>query len=344
MAADGQERRIEWMRLDDLVPAERNSRTHALDDLTGAVTSLGFTSELKVDEASGRLVWGHGRLAVLRRLRDRGAEPPEGIRDGGDDWLVPVVRGWSSRDPLHADAVREADNAQGEKGGYDDAVRLDVLADLAADRPDYLRGAGYSSADLDRLLAEATGGVDVTQLPDVTWGAAPWDRDDTPDPFDRPRPETGDDEQWDTGRTIVDPEPRRDPPAEEAPGELDRAPAFRTLHPVRAIYHAGGPEGAGAVLGWLRGHASGPRVEDGDVVVWTDRDGEWLLLPGSWVTRDGQTGAFETWTPEAFADRFVAANEPARRAMRDATPVPRSGADLLRNGRGVVSGVQTPPD
>lgn len=323
--------RIEWMRLDDLVPAKRNSRTHDLDALTAAVTALGFTTELKIDESSGELVWGHGRLATLRRLRDKGADAPDGIRDAGDDWEVPVVRGWSSRDALHADAVREADNAQGERGGYDPAVQLDILSDLAADAPDYLRGTSYTSEDLDKLLAEATGGTHHTDLDQLAGDApatpaAPWDGPSR-DPFDRPAAEeTDDDEQWDTGQTVVDPEDRPEPVREDPPGDLDKAPAFRTLHPTRAIYHDGTPEGAQAVAAWLRGHAHSIDVKPDHTVMWSGGDGRELLIPGKWATRDGQTGQFEVWTREEFADRFVPANESARRLMRDSAPMNRDTA------------------
>lgn len=317
----GAEQRIEYMRLDDLVPAERNTRTHDLGAIGGAIDELGFTSEFKLDEASGRLIRGHGRLAELRRKRDKGAEAPEWIRDAGDDWLVPVVRGWSSRGKLHADAVREADNTIAQTGGFDAQAELDVLADLAAEAPNLLRGVGRDSAYLDRLL-ESVGtrpdGATVTDLDGLGDALAPWDRepDDRRDPFDRPEPPERDgDEQWDPGRTVVDPEDRPEP---AGPGPLDVAPAIRTLQPWRFVFHLGGPDGARQVMDWLKGHATDIRAEDGDVVLWRDADGEWQLLPGRWCTRDGQTGAFDTWTDEEFHARFVPANEPARRAFKKA--------------------------
>lgn len=336
--ADG-EQYIEYMRLDDLVPAERNTRTHDLEAIGGAVDELGFTSEFKLDEASGRLIRGHGRLATLRRRRDKGGEPPEWIRDGGDDWLVPVVRGWSSRNRLHADAVREADNTIAQTGGFDAQAELDVLSDLAADAPNLLRAVNRSSEDLDRLLEEVNsrpGGAQITDLDGlgVTFRpTAPWDEEpDTPrDPFDRPPPpERDDDEQWDVGRTVVDPEERPDP---QGPGPLDVAPAIRTLQPWRFVFHHGGPDGAREVMDWLKGHAKDIRAEDGDVVLWGDADGEWQLLPGRWCTRDGQTGEFDTWTDEEFHARFVPANEPARRAFKKA-------ADSRVNARGQENGDQ----
>lgn len=332
--------RIEWMRLDDLVPAGRNSRRHALDDLNAAVDSLGFTTELKVDEASGRLVWGHGRLALLRRKRDAGDPLPDGIREDADgEWLAPVVRGWSSRDELHADAVREADNRQHERGSYDDATSLDILGDIAADAPDYLAGIGVTSDELDRLAEEA-GGADVTVL-------LPGDLGDD-DVRDAGRPvESRDDEQWQDGDDPDEGSTRE----EDGPGPLDVEPAWRTLHPWRAIYHQGGERGAQKVADWLRPHVRDVAVHADSLGRWYvwGREGELIVREGEWATRDGQTGRIETWETSAFQERFVAANEPARRVMRDAKPVPGSNAevlgrtagvnaaDILRHGSGVLT-------
>lgn len=315
---------IDYVRLDDLAGADRNARTHDLDAITESVIQLGFTTAGRIDERTGQLVRGHGRLAVLRRLRDRGAQAPEGIHDLDDDWAMPIERGWSSRHDRHADAVALADNAIAQTGGFDERVLYDQLADLAADAPGLLRAAGYDAADLDRLL-ESVGqrpdGATVTDLDGLGAALAPWDQP-AGDPFaDRPTPpERGSDEQWDVGQTVVDPEDRPPRPgAEQPPGPLDVAPAWRTLQPYRAAFHAGGDAGARAVLTFLRGHVHGTAVDPtSDVVTWGDRDGTWELPPGQWVTRDGQTGRFDIWTATEFADRFVPANEPARRVQRGA--------------------------
>lgn len=330
--------RIEWMRLDDLVPARRNTRTHDLPAIGAAIRELGFFTQFQIDESTGELVWGHGRLAELRRMRDDGADPPEGVRVDPDDpgeWMVPVVRGWSSRDSLHADAVREADNAVAQTGGFDAARQLDVLGDLAAERPDYLRGTGRDSDYLDRLLAESSGGTERTEL-DPPSLAAPWDREEGDDSdrgsMDR---SSGHDEQWQPGDD-PDEGSSREP---EGPGPLDVEPAWRTLDPLRARYHDGTPDGAQAVARWLKGHATDVHVRPDLGVTWRGRDGEDYLPPGKWLTR--YRGALDVLTREEFEDEFVPANEPARRAQRDAAPVTRPGADLLRHGTGVVTAAHT---
>lgn len=318
MPAAVDELRVEWMRLDDIREAQRNSKLHDLDELDTSVRVLGFTTELKYDERTQRLIRGHGRLAYLRRQRDKGAEPPEGIRDGGDDWLAPVIRGWSSRDPHHATAAAVADNAVGKRAGFDDAVLLDELSELAADAPDLLRATTHTSDDLDRLLEAASGGATITTLDGLGTALIPGGDSD---PFDRRSRSGGGDLVEDRGGDLDDVGRTAD---DGGPGPLDVLPAWRTLQPWRAVYHSGTPEGAEAVRIFLRDRTPVANVQRDLSVSWITPDGDEYLPPGKWLTVDGQTGRFDIWTREEFADRFVAANEPARRAMRDAAPVRRS--------------------
>lgn len=327
-----QERRIEWMRLDDLVPAKRNTRLHDLDSLDDSVDELGFTSELKLDELTGELIWGHGRRDLLRRKRDAGEPAPEGIRVAADgEWLAPVIRGWTARDPMHATAVREADNRQHERGGYDDEKSLDVLGDLAGDGYG-LSALGTSDEELDRLR-EVGERTDLDQLGGTV--LMPVDGD----PFGKTSsPESGRDEQWKDGGDPDEGSSRE----EDGPGPLDVEPAWRTVEPMRARYHDGTPDGAEAVARWLRSHATDVHVEAQLAVTWRTQDGEEYLPPGKWVVR--YRGRLAVMTREEKDDEFVPANEPARRLDRDAAPVKKKGpkeptaANVLRFGRGVVRG------
>jgi hypothetical protein len=311
------ELRIEWMRLGEIREAERNSKLHDLDELDTAARALGWTSELRYDERTQRLIRGHGRRRYLVRERDRGAEPPEGIRVAADgEWLVPVVRGWASRDDHHAAAAKIADNDVGKKRGHDPALLLDELADLAAEAPELLAATTHNSDAIDRLMTEAS----VTELPTVL----------LPDDSDRPaRKRERDDEQWETGAS-PDEGSTREP---EGPGPLDVEPAWRTIEPLRARYHDGTPDGADAVARWLHSHATDVHVGPDLSITWRGGDGTDYLPPGKWVTR--YRGRFDVLTRDEFHDEFVAANEPARRADRDARPITR-GAAVLRHGSGVL--------
>lgn len=132
-----------------------------------------------MDERTGRLVSGHGRLEALLQMREtRPADPPAGVRAEEGAWLVPVIRGWASRTDAEAEAFLIAANRTGELGGWEKDALADLLKDLAGG--DELLGTGYDSDDLDALIAEekpktkpvaATGEDVVPEEPKKIWVA-----------------------------------------------------------------------------------------------------------------------------------------------------------------------------
>jgi hypothetical protein len=136
------ERTTIYMPLDEIVAADRNPKRH--DD--------GEIDTPLLDERTGKLVGGHGRLDGLRRRRDAGKSIPEDCKLADDGtWLVPVQRGWSSRDDKHAEAMGIALNRIGERGGWYDEALATMLSDIRDDSS--LDGIGFSSTDLDEMLA-----------------------------------------------------------------------------------------------------------------------------------------------------------------------------------------------
>jgi hypothetical protein len=137
--------------LDDLVAAPVNPKGHALDVLDRSYERFGFMEPIRVDERTGRVNSGHGRVEQLRARRDEGREPPEGVEVGDDGaWLVPVVRGWSSRDDAHAHAALIASNRITETGGWDDGPLLDQLREMD---DELLAATGFDDSDLDDISA-----------------------------------------------------------------------------------------------------------------------------------------------------------------------------------------------
>src|SRR5687767_8544629 len=99
-------RRQEYMRIGDMRTAERNPKGHDGPRINGAIARFGFLEQAVLDERTGRMVSGHGRLEQLIEMRDAGQQPPDGITIAPDgEWLWPVIRGWSSRSDVEADAV-----------------------------------------------------------------------------------------------------------------------------------------------------------------------------------------------------------------------------------------------
>src|SRR3972149_2702778 len=79
--------RIEYMPLSALVKAPRNPTRHRVDAIDASVRRFGFVSPLILDEATGRLVAGYGRLDALAAARAAGAPPPGRVRAEAGEWL-----------------------------------------------------------------------------------------------------------------------------------------------------------------------------------------------------------------------------------------------------------------
>lgn len=176
-------RHVEYLPLDEIIPAPHNPKRHATDGLISSIARFGYATPALRDERTGRLVVGHGRTEAVRRMRDAGDQPPSGVQvDDAGRWLVPVVCGWASRSDAEADAYLVADNRHTELGGWDHQELADLLADVQAYDPDLVDIAGWDLADLEELLAE-----DVAELP-----PALADPDHVPDPPREPVSKPGD--------------------------------------------------------------------------------------------------------------------------------------------------------
>ncbi|MFC7641472.1 hypothetical protein ACFQX6_11125 [Streptosporangium lutulentum] len=112
--------------------------------------------------APAELVVGHGRKEVLTAMVDSGSTPPEGVRLAEDGtWLVPIVRGWSSRSDADAEAYLIANNRTSEKGGWDEAMLAESLLTIQEADAGLLVVTGYTAddlADLDAALGAALAG------------------------------------------------------------------------------------------------------------------------------------------------------------------------------------------
>jgi hypothetical protein len=102
-----------------------------------------------LDEATGRLVAGHGRLEALAQAKAGGREPPARIRVEGEEWWVPIVRGVAFTDEKEAEAYLLADNRLTMLGEWD----TDALAEILREHRDHLDGIGWSEDSVDSLLA-----------------------------------------------------------------------------------------------------------------------------------------------------------------------------------------------
>jgi len=143
----GTERKLEYRRLDKVLPADANPKGHNIPLIRESIEARGFVDGLIEDGRTGKLVGGHGRLIALQLMQEEGQDAPEGIRPDGDGvWMVPVQVGWASRSDAEARAVLIALNRTTELGGWDEAALGSFLSELLEDGE--LTGTGFNEHDL----------------------------------------------------------------------------------------------------------------------------------------------------------------------------------------------------
>lgn len=160
--------RIEYMALEELVRWPRNPKLHDWDTLGASIRRFGFVQPLTVDERSGRLVAGHGRLEALQKMAEDGSAPPERVKtDSEGRWLVPVIRGVGFSSEQEAQDYLLVDNRAVERGGWDDKL-LAALLQETQQNVGGLASVGFSEKELKQLL-------------DATSEIAPVTREKTPE-------------------------------------------------------------------------------------------------------------------------------------------------------------------
>lgn len=146
--------RVEYMTLTELSERrwDHNPKRHNTEELLNSFGRFGYTQPPMINERTGTLVAGHGRVEGLKVLKESGQAPPERVRVQGGEWLVPVLRGIRFETDRDAEAYAIADNSLVELGGWDDDELLNILNGFS--ELDY-RGTGFTPDDLDRLVSSA---------------------------------------------------------------------------------------------------------------------------------------------------------------------------------------------
>jgi DNA modification methylase len=140
--------RIEYMPLSELKKWPRNPKRHALAAIDQSYDRFGFTAPILIDEKTGLMVAGHGRVDQLVARKAAGKEPPNRILLKDGEWLVPVVRGLEFRDEKEAEAYLLADNQIAILGGFDDQILAAILKEHAIN----LEGLGWTAQDLETIM------------------------------------------------------------------------------------------------------------------------------------------------------------------------------------------------
>jgi len=160
--------RVVLTPLSEITEADRNVKDHDIGAIHESMNRFGFTSPLLMNEATKKLVAGHGRVEALRQKKQFGEKLPNNIEvsDNGD-WLVPIIRGVYFKNEEEAQAYLLADNRLTELGGWNTTALVEELQKLAESSS--LEGTGFDDADLNALMEEydssSDDGSDSSLLP-----------------------------------------------------------------------------------------------------------------------------------------------------------------------------------
>ena len=152
---EGPPRWVAYQPIKTLSPARVNPKQHSHATIRRSMERFGYVEPIVVDERTGRMVAGHGRLEVLAMAEARRMEPPEGIEVINGEWHVPVMHGWSSADDAEAEGYLLTSNQTTIVGGWDRTLLAEVLGEVA-DTDLGLDGTGFTPDDLAALLQEAS--------------------------------------------------------------------------------------------------------------------------------------------------------------------------------------------
>lgn len=175
---------VRYLPLSKLARAPRNPKGHALEVIDNSISRFGFINPIVVNEKTGRIVAGHGRLDTLQRAKAAGKRPPERIVEKDGEWYAPVLVGVAFATDAEAEAFLIADNQTVVLGGYDETILAQILVDHV-DTPNGLTGMGFTNDDVANLLLKVNGDagadaadqdnepVDKSAELQVKWGTEP---------------------------------------------------------------------------------------------------------------------------------------------------------------------------
>ena len=197
---------VEYLPLSEIVQADINPKDHDIGAIYQSIKRFGFTQPIMMNEKTGKLLAGHGRLQTLQTLKDAGEKVPNRIKEKDGEWLVPVLKGISFEDDNEAQAyqtlkdagekvpnrIKEkdgewlvpvlkgiafeddneaqayliADNRLTELGGWNTGELVEELERLIESGLD-LDGIGYDFDDLETMVSDMESRFEVEDIPDV---------------------------------------------------------------------------------------------------------------------------------------------------------------------------------
>ncbi len=159
--------RLELMSLGKVRSALRNPKSHDMEGIKTSIRRFGFKDFPTINEATLRLVEGHGRLLALKAIKKEGPKPdidaqwpPENIVEKGRSWYCPVVRGQSWKDDAEAAAYLAAHNQLTMSSGWEDKGLADLFREVANSEHAF-EGLGFEQDFVQQLMV-TEGGSSLT--------------------------------------------------------------------------------------------------------------------------------------------------------------------------------------
>src|SRR5260370_6403559 len=116
---DGPIRR-ECLPLSGRLKGPRNPKDHDVPLLHDSFSRFGYVDPVALNERTGRLVAGHGRLQALQEAKAKGQQPPKRIEVREGEWYVPVLRGIAFDSDEEAEAYVVTSNQATILGGWNE--------------------------------------------------------------------------------------------------------------------------------------------------------------------------------------------------------------------------------
>ena len=148
--------RIEYTSLSELKRHPRNPKDHDNGAIAKSIERFGYIAPILMDERTGYVVAGHGRIDTLVALKEQGKSAPARIDVRRKEWYVPVVRGISFNSDHEVEAYLVADNRLTTLGGWNEPDLAGLLQELANEDHALFEATGFDDADLQALLDELT--------------------------------------------------------------------------------------------------------------------------------------------------------------------------------------------
>jgi len=152
---------VEYISLSELAKWPRNPKLHDTGMISKSIGRFGFVNPILIDERSGKIVAGHGRLEILQQMQAEGQAPPERIQEDGNDWKAPIIRGLRFNSDSEAEAYLVADNKLVELGGWDDQSLSEILKDLSEQGEDAFDGLGFNQVEIEALTSDKSDSSNV---------------------------------------------------------------------------------------------------------------------------------------------------------------------------------------